>query len=249
MKFDIIATEMGFTEGPAWAPDGTLWHVSIPHSAIYNLTPDGTILQKVDTKGGPNGLAIDAEGTVYIAQNGGAYGGTRDTPSGIQTYRDGELRYIVEGGEPDAPNDLCFGPDGRLYFTDPRGDDGTDPENPASSRPGKLFSCNRDGSDLRMEWGGPDPHERAGIQRCRRCPVCASDDDASGDLEGAVHPRRWPGHAGTPRRCRWLARRHGDRHRRQHLGRKHPRGCAPGALAGGRPDQEGLPARALRSTG
>jgi len=156
MQFDIIATGMGFTEGPAWAPDGTLWHVSIPHSAIYNLAPDGTILNTVVTKGGPNGLAIAADGTIFIAQNGGAYGGAADTEPGIQTYKDGRLEYILRAAGPDAPNDLCFGPDGRLYFTDPRGDDGTDPTDPSSSRPGRLYSCERDGSDLRTEWAdGP----------------------------------------------------------------------------------------------
>jgi gluconolactonase len=158
MEFTVIARDLGFTEGPVWAPDGTLWVVSITHNAIYNLTPDGDIIQKVDTKGGPNGLTVDADGAVYICQNGGVYGGTPNTEPGIQVWRDGTLEYIVKGGGefgPDAPNDLCFGPDGRLYFTDPRGDEGPDINDPTTSRPGRLYSCNRDGSDLVMHWIGP----------------------------------------------------------------------------------------------
>ncbi|CAN5324261.1 SMP-30/gluconolactonase/LRE family protein [soil metagenome] len=155
MQFDIIASDLGFTEGPAWAPDGTLWCVSITHASLYHFTPEGEIIERVEVGGGPNGLVIDAEGAVFIAQNGGVYGGKPGTEPGIQVLRNGELSYIVRGGEPDAPNDLCFGPDGRLYFTDPRGDDDPDPEDASTSRPGKLFSCERDGSDLTMHWEGP----------------------------------------------------------------------------------------------
>ena len=41
-------------------------------------------------------------------------------------------RVIVGANRLDGPNDLAFGPDGRLWFTDPRGD--SDPAK--NSRPG-----------------------------------------------------------------------------------------------------------------
>ena len=42
----------------------------------------------------------------------------------------------VDGRTLDGPNDLAFGPDGRLYFTDPRGD-----ANPAhNDRPGRIYA-------------------------------------------------------------------------------------------------------------
>lgn len=156
----VIADGLGFTEGPVALDDGTIWVVSITHGCLYHLTSDGEILEKVETGGGPNGLAVDRDGALYVAQNGGAWGGTKDTPAGIQKVVNGKVELILEVGE--APNDLCFGPDGRLYFTDPHGGstepgaaDYVDPDDASTVDPGQLYSCERDGSDVKLLWSGP----------------------------------------------------------------------------------------------
>src|SRR3546814_10834492 len=52
-----------------------------------------------------------------------------------------------------APNDLCFGPDGRFYFTDPRAP--ADPADRDSALPGRLYACARDGTGIELLHEGP----------------------------------------------------------------------------------------------
>jgi gluconolactonase len=59
-------------------------------------------------------------------------------PAGIQVIEGGSVRYAAEGL--DAPNDCCFGPDGRLYFTDPRG-----PAGAGDWKPGRVYAMEPDG--------------------------------------------------------------------------------------------------------
>ena len=137
----VIATDLGFAEGPVWTADGRLLVTSISHSVIYQVDADGSHVV-AETGGGPNGMAEGADGTLYVTQNGGIYGmGDRSpnqAPPGIQAIAGGAVRYLAQGL--DAPNDCCFGPDGRLYFTDPRG-----PAQPSSLRPGRVYAMPVDG--------------------------------------------------------------------------------------------------------
>ena len=57
--------------------------------------------------------------TLYVAQNGGAWGASGPAEPGVQVITDTRVDYLVEGLG--APNDLTFGPDGRLWITDTRG--------------------------------------------------------------------------------------------------------------------------------
>jgi sugar lactone lactonase YvrE len=82
-----------------------------------------------DTDGGANGATRVADGGFLVANNGGvdlARTGVienppppRIAPPGLQRVSpDGEVTYLARDGL-DAPNDVCAGADGVVYFTDP----------------------------------------------------------------------------------------------------------------------------------
>jgi gluconolactonase len=155
---EVLAEGLGFTEGPLALGDGSVWVTSITHGALYRIDPNGKILDKVDTGGGPNGIAMASNGDLYVAQNGGHWGGKEGTRPGIQRVRDGKVEHILSGSGLSIPNDLCFGPDGRLYFTDPRGaapGREIDQFDASANLPGRLYVCDRDGSNLELLWEEP----------------------------------------------------------------------------------------------
>ncbi len=160
----IIATGLGFTEGPVWASSGRLLVTSISHGVVYQVGPEAPQVVAT-TGGGPNGMAEASDGALYVTQNGGIYGLGERTPEsatpGIQLIEAATVRYLAEGL--DAPNDCCFGLDGRLYFTDPRG-----PADASNQLPGRVYAMPPDGApDLLAEGPafangiafGPDPSQ------------------------------------------------------------------------------------------
>ncbi|MEX1254571.1 MAG: SMP-30/gluconolactonase/LRE family protein [Dehalococcoidia bacterium] len=162
-SFRGVAAGLGFTEGPVWTQDGRLLLVSTSHGVIYEVSDSGTASVFARTGGGPNGMAEAADGSLYVAQNGGVYGVGERTPDqaapGIQRVAGNGVAYLAEGL--DAPNDCCCGPEGRLYFPDPRG-----PANGENQEPGRVFTMAPDGALGMLAEGprftngiafGPDP--------------------------------------------------------------------------------------------
>jgi gluconolactonase len=134
MQIDVFQSGLGFIEGPAWTADGRLSLVSISHGCIYTLDGSGAVRDRIPTGGGPNGLASRG-GELFVAQNGGIFGASGVTKGGVQRIADGRGELLFAEAFT-APNDICFGPDGRLYVTDPLTDKAlTEPVE------GRLLAC------------------------------------------------------------------------------------------------------------
>lgn len=146
MHIDVIADGLGFTEGPVWLPDDRVALTSISHGCVYIVDPRDGALERIDTGGGPNGLACSADGTLYVAQNGGAWGASGTAEPGVQVITGSHVDYLVEGLG--APNDLTFGPDGRLWITDTRAQ--FDISTPDAGLPGHVYSTDVDSGDTRL---------------------------------------------------------------------------------------------------
>ncbi len=114
----------GLTEGPAVAPDGTVYFSDIPvgtdKGMILRFDPKTkkTTVFAADSRKS-NGLYFDAQGRL-VACEGADYGGRCLSRWNVRT---GEREVLVDrymGKRFNAPNDLCIDRKGRIYFADPK---------------------------------------------------------------------------------------------------------------------------------
>lgn len=102
-----------FIEGPSFDRDGNLWFVDIPFGRIFRADPQGQVTQVAEYDGQPNGLKIHADGQIFIA----------DFQNGIMQLdpETGQVTHALRDCDTEGfkgCNDLHFGADGALYFTD-----------------------------------------------------------------------------------------------------------------------------------
>lgn len=144
-KPELVAEGLGWPEGPTLQKDGSVVFVESYRSQI-SVYRDGKVSRLAYTAGAPNSCVVGAKGELYVCQNGGTVGPWRademSVPS-IQRVEPGGKAVILateaEGIRFNGPNDLVFGADGHLYFTDP----GT--YNPASPDPSYIYALSPDG--------------------------------------------------------------------------------------------------------
>lgn len=102
-----------FLEGPCFDAHGNLYVTDIPHGRLFRITPDLQWHCVLDADGWPNGLALNADGSVWIT----------DYRHGIQRFDpvSGQLDTVLGHRNSESfkgVNDLVFDAQGRLYFTD-----------------------------------------------------------------------------------------------------------------------------------
>jgi gluconolactonase len=152
MNARLLASDLGFPEGPVVFADGRLVFCdgNIGELSTY---VDDTVRTFAVTGGSPWGAVLGSDGAIYVTQGGNVPGsGDTSAVSGIQRVRgDGtvELLYSeVDGRTLFGPNDLAFGPDGRLWFTD----SGSEHDDRFDIRsPGRLFAVGREGGEMILE--------------------------------------------------------------------------------------------------
>ncbi len=112
-EIQVLAEGLRFPEGPAFAPDGSLWLVELKGESLVRLKNGA--LNRFCVGGGPNGIAIETEGKIWFCDS---------VNNEIRRFdpETGETRTMAAhlGNEPlNQPNDLAFDGKGNLVFTCP----------------------------------------------------------------------------------------------------------------------------------
>jgi gluconolactonase len=219
----ILATGLGFPEGPVAMGDGSVILTEINGGRITRVGADGGVTRLGPGAGGPNGLAMGPDGMLYLCNNGGSRyvpgnfmgqgpaedyaGGTVervDPATGARTV----LYREVNGRRLSAPNDLVFDRQGGFWFTDMGKRYATHRDH------GGLYYALPDGSSVRevaypiisANGVGLSPDERTVyVADCETARLFAFDIEAPGVV------RRHEGHVpfgarfvcGLPEYCRF----------------------------------------------
>jgi gluconolactonase len=143
----LLADGLGWAEGPTVLPDGRVCFVETFRSQVSVWSEATGVTRYAYTAGGPNSCVVGRNGELYVCQNGGTVGPWRademSVPSIQRIAEEGRRAEIIvteiDGIALNGPNDLVFGPDGRLYLTDP----GT--YRPADPEPSRIFVLDASG--------------------------------------------------------------------------------------------------------
>ena len=111
-----VVADIAFAEGPIFDQAGNLYFVNY-HTlgTIGRRTPDGTVGIWVHTGGQANGLKVDGQGNLIVAD----YGGKRILRIHPITRRIETLTDSCDAQPYHGPNDVCLDRAGNVYFSDP----------------------------------------------------------------------------------------------------------------------------------
>ena len=152
---EVLAEGLAHPEGGDVLPDGRVVFVETFQGRVSAWGPEEGVRPYAEFGGGPNSCAVGTDG-VYITQTGGEIGGWRApevTAPSIQKRASGRevetLVTSVDGAPLICPNDLAFGREGQLYFTDPG------QWNPDEPEEGRICVLEPDGSASVVVEPGP----------------------------------------------------------------------------------------------
>jgi gluconolactonase len=109
-----LATGLNFPEGPAFDSAGNLWLVELKGGNLVKISGSGEI-QRFETGGNPNGIAIDGKGKIWFCDAGQNSVRTFDPKTKIFETKASK----IESEPLTKPNDLAFDTKGNLVFTCP----------------------------------------------------------------------------------------------------------------------------------
>ena len=154
MEGTLLASGLGFPEGPVVMPDGSIVLCDGNVGELLRYA-GGDVSTFAVTGGSPWGAVLGADGAVYVTQGGNVPGAPDQTAvPGIQRVNpSGDVEMLstaIAGRTLAGPNDLAFGPDGRLWFTD-SGTEMDDRFPEAERAPGALYVLDAAGGEFLME--------------------------------------------------------------------------------------------------
>ncbi len=111
----IFTTGLGIPEAPLLLPDGSwlVTEMALDRGTVKQVSADGKTHDVIARTGRPNGLALTADGAVWVCES--------LEPALIRLELSGEQERVlsaIDGVPLLWPNDVCVGPDGVLYATD-----------------------------------------------------------------------------------------------------------------------------------
>ena len=109
-----IATGFQFVEGPVWNDSAGLLFSDIPANTVYAWTASTGTHAYLNPSDNSNGLTLDAQGRLILAQTGLRRVARRET-GGVET----PLASAYGGKKLNSPNDVVVKSDGSVWFTDP----------------------------------------------------------------------------------------------------------------------------------
>jgi gluconolactonase len=130
-KLEILADGHQWTEGPVWVPAlQSILYSDIPNNAIYrwseNAGPSLWLKPAGYTGGamrggesGSNGLLLNGEGHLLLAQHGDRRIARLISPLNAPKAEFETLAGQLDGKRFNSPNDLAMRSNGDIYFTDP----------------------------------------------------------------------------------------------------------------------------------